>query len=354
MSENFSRFLCWNKKNLNDTIFDDVASIDLDSNAIFLAAHTSLEISQVAKKSGKESGGKSESDVLESLTSAIGQRNENTVIAITGQSGTGKSHLVKWIHANLPEDEKGMHVIYVPRELRTLRDLIGSILDGLPKSNDVEELREKLDKAVVEKKPKQLAEELLDSIRTIVKYELADYVEGQDPGIRMQLLGRSDGIDEGEVVGLPDFIFVKDIRDHLLREDGSISNIIKSIRGIREGRDSADPEFQTSDLKIDSKNVALEYSVGGDEHWRWKYIQARPEWMNLAISILNEALKHALHRASGMNEGVNIQKVFLSSRKKLKAENKELVLLFEDLAQFGFFDNFTILLINLFNINCCF
>ncbi|MDC1390754.1 ATP-binding protein [Gammaproteobacteria bacterium] len=336
MSEEFAKFLCWDKKNLNDTIFDDVASLDLDSNAIFLAAHTSLEISRV-DQNGRESGGKNESDVLESLTNAIGQRNENTVIAVTGQSGTGKSHLVKWINANLPQGKKGIHVIYVPRELRTLRELIGRVLDGLPKSDDVEKVRKKLDKAVVSKKPEQLAEELLDSIRIIIKHELADNKAEQDPEIRMQLLGRTHDTDVSKVVGLPDFMLVKGVRDHLLRKDGAIFKIINSIRDVREGRDSEDPEFQKNDLKTDAK-VHHDFGVNSDEYWKWNYIQTDPEWMTPSISILNEALKQAFYRMSGMNEGVNIQSVFESSRRQLKAENKELVLLFEDLAQFGFFD----------------
>ena len=76
--------------------------------------------------------GEGEAQILNALRDQIGIAGRNTLIAVTGDVGTGKSHAVRWVRAHLDDDPLRYRTIYVPRDLSTLRGLLGRILEGLP------------------------------------------------------------------------------------------------------------------------------------------------------------------------------------------------------------------------------
>src|SRR5215471_6296487 len=153
MTESFEGFRCWTAARVQESVFGDIAQLGLDADAVFLAAHTSLDIRHL--KGVHVETDTPEQEVLRSLTSSFGLPSENTVIAVTGASGSGKSHLVRWLRAHLSDTEPQYHLIYVPRELATLRDLIGRILDGMPASQEAAAVREEIEKAGARKSPDQ-------------------------------------------------------------------------------------------------------------------------------------------------------------------------------------------------------
>ena len=60
---------------------------------------------------GKRAGqlairGAGEIQILNALKSQFGIKKQNTLIAVTGDVGTGKSHAVRWVHAHLEEDPR--------------------------------------------------------------------------------------------------------------------------------------------------------------------------------------------------------------------------------------------------------
>ncbi len=332
MPDSFARFRCWTSDRVQESVFGDIASLGLDADAVFLAAHTSLDIRHI--KGAHIDAGTPEQGVLHALTASFGLPSENTVIAITGASGSGKSHLVRWLRAHLTEDADRYHLIYVPRELATLRDLIGRVLDGMPASPAADAVRDELEKAVAKKAADQLAEELLDKLRSVVSYELPDATEADRSDVRPVLLGRraGDGTSRREN-GLADLLLVRPIREHVLRDDGAIGGIIASLRGQRSGRDEEVPEFVAADLKIRRTGITSQL----DDSLRsvWNVVQRAPD---AACALLNEALPRAVAETLGMRAGVNLGEVFRTARAQLRDQKKDLVLLFEDLAQFGLFD----------------
>ena len=306
--------------------------LSIDDDPVFMAAHTSLQIRRIHGATVEAE--MPEVEVLRSLTNSIGDANRNTTIAITGPSGSGKSHLVRWLRAHLREDDSRYHLIYVPRDLATLRDLIGRILDGLPESSESDDVRQELEKAVGKKPADQLAEELLDRIRSVLNFEMSDSLEGQEPELRPILLGtRSESDSSRRVGGLGDLLLARGIRGHLLRSDGAIGLIVESLRGHRSGRDETIPEFSPSDLVI--KQSGIRGSLDESSRMLWEIIQRDP---GPAVRLLNEALPRAVAESLGMRPGVNLGEVFRASRMHLRDQGKDLVFLFEDLAQFGLFD----------------
>lgn len=326
----FSRFRCWNTGEVQRTIFGDIAWLGLDADAVFLAAHTSLEIEQI--RGVQQPGAEREVAVLRALDSAFGVAGQNTLIAITGPSGSGKSHLVRWVRAQLSETADSYHLIYVPKALETLRQLLGHILDRMP-GDESDAVKAELDKAVGQKRPEQLAEELLDRLRSVLGYELPEARQGQDAEMRSYLLGtRVDSETARREGGLADLLLVKPVRDHLLRPDGAIVRMVDSVRGRRRG-DEETPEFVASDFPTKQAGTASQLRGPLLQIWNLLNRDASP-----AIALLNEARNRAVAEALGMRAGVNLGEVFAKTRRRLRSEGKELVLLFEDLAQFGLFD----------------
>lgn len=326
----FSRFRCWNTGEVQRSVFGDIAWLGLDADAVFLAAHTSLDVEQI--RGVQQPGAEREVAVLRALHSGFGVTGQNTLIAITGPSGSGKSHLVRWVRAQLSETADSYHLIYVPKALETLRQLLGHILDRMP-GDESEAVKAELDKAVGQKRPEQLAEELLDRLRSVLGYELPEVRQGQDAEMRSYLLGtRVDSETARREGGLADLLLVKPVRDHLLRPDGAIVRMVDSVRGRRRG-DEETPEFLASDFPTKQAGTAAQLRGQLPQLWNLLSRDASP-----AIALLNEARNRAVAEALGMRAGVNLGEVFAKTRRRLRSEGKELVLLFEDLAQFGLFD----------------
>ena len=326
----FKAYRCWDAGTVQHTVFGDIASLGLDADAVFLAAHSSVTIDHI--KGVHHEGVVREPAVLRALTSGFGIEDSNTLIAVTGASGSGKSHLVRWVRAHLQEDAEDYHLVYVPRELATLRELLGHVLDRMP-GTESDSVRAELENAVGLKPPEQLAEELLDRLRSVLGYELADHREGTDRETRQFLLGTmaEDG-GRRRVDGIADLLLVKPVRDHFLRPGGAISRMIDSVRGERRGGDEDTPEFTADEwpTRLPKAATAL------DSNLRALFNVAGREPM--AVDLLNEARNRAIAETLGMREGVNLGEVFSTTRRRLREEGRDLVLLFEDLAQFGLFD----------------
>lgn len=333
MTDTFRGFRCWTASRVQESVFGDIASLGLDADAVFLAAHTSLDIRHV--KGAHVEAQTPEQGVLRSLTSSFGLPSENTVIAVTGPSGTGKSHLVRWLRAHLSDTDPRYHLIYVPRELATLRDLIGRVLDGMPVSVETTAVRDELEKAISRRSPVQLAEELLDRLRLVISFELSNTSDSSSSGLRAVLLGARAAVDttSRRENGLADLLLMLPLRDHMLRPDGAIRRIVDSLMGRRAGRDEEVPEFTPDDVILQRRDVQSQIEGGLRNVWR--VVQETPD---AACALLNEALPRAVADVLGMRAGVNLGEVFRRARTQLREQNKDLVLLFEDLAQFGLFD----------------
>src|SRR5215213_9913536 len=94
-------FRCWSAEGIARTVFSDIGALAGDADAVFLAAHTPVGLEH---RKGPElrSNSSGEAQVLEALTNRIGDLERNTLVAVTGGSGSGKSHVVRWVHSHLP------------------------------------------------------------------------------------------------------------------------------------------------------------------------------------------------------------------------------------------------------------
>ncbi|UCZ61890.1 ATP-binding protein [Mycolicibacterium phocaicum] len=342
IESSMATFRCWSSANIAQTVFPDIGALAGDADAIFLAAHTPTELEH---RKGAELGTSSsgESRVLEALLSRVGDVERNTLVAVTGSSGSGKSHVVRWVRAHLPMDDPRFQVLYVPRAVQTLRELLRRVIEGLPGVEGAD-LMKRVDSAFTGVKPGELQERLISEMKIALNWILDDHApfDGESSedaakredrnnmlGLRDEERGRRDGL--AELIDLPAF------RESLLRPDGALGQLVQSYFRKTSRRDDSDEIFTADDLPLRARGIRRELSSRRELSELWQIIVRNPQD---ATRLLAEALRVALPKAVGLRVagGDTLDSLFRASRKALRKERQELVLIFEDLAQFGLVD----------------
>jgi hypothetical protein len=330
------KFTCWNSASVSETVFTDIGALSRSTDAVFLAAHTPARVMHLRGPEGPvTTGGGGEAQVLAALLDDVGTYPSNTLIAVTGSSGTGKSHIVRWVYAQLRQSRRDMHVLYIPRELSNLRDLLRTLIDGLDlPDEDGQEMLARVDAAIGTTTEQEIASRLLSAMAQALRWQFPlaaptaeETAEERDlRETRELLLGnlQQDGRRRG---GLADMIEIPLIRDHLEREGGTLRVIAGSIAGKAADRGRSLSRFVPDDL---------DPRMGKDRDVRnfLSSMRVRPE---PALALLQEALYKAFPEFVGLTSGSGetLDSLFRDARIRLKESGKDLVLLFEDLVQFG-------------------
>lgn len=335
-------FRCWSVDSVGKTVYSDIGQLPADADAVFLAAHTPMVISHLR---GTELLGANSDEqlVLDALLSGVGDTDRNTLVAVTGHSGAGKSHVVRWVHSQLDATDTRFHVLYVPRAVQTVRELLKRIVVGLPGSGG-EEFMRRVDDAVGNSSPGELRDRLLGEIRLALTWTLeieppkeAENIEQKSAREeRNALLGETD--DQGKRRdGLADLLVLPHVNRTMLREGGLLDRFVQSVFEKTSRRDGHQDGFTEDDLPL--RDPGMRRAFGGNRALaeRWDLIREFPE---TALSLLDEAVRVALPKALGLtaNNGETLDLLFRQARQLLRTQGKELVLLFEDLAQFGLID----------------
>ncbi|PRX98011.1 hypothetical protein [Allonocardiopsis opalescens] len=343
MTESMKGFRCWSAKSVREAVYSDIGALPSSADAVFLAAHSPMVLSH-AKGEEKTESGQGERQVLDALIAGIGDADRNTLIAVTGGSGTGKSHVVRWVHAHVDPADERYHVLYVPRAVQTIRELLRRVVAGLPGQGG-EAFMKRIDAAVGSTNPAELKDRLLEEMRFALTWTLEPQPprEGESEQEREQreernsLLGDRD--DQGKRRnGLADLLSLEPVNRTLLRTDGRLHRFVASVYERTSRRDDDQEGFEPADLPIRETGLRRALAGNQDLMGMWEVICFDP---TPALEMLDEALRKAALKALGMRTSENevtLDELFRSSRKLLRDQGKELVLLFEDLAQFGLID----------------
>ena len=121
--------VCWSRAAIDFATQVDVGGLEADdphADAVFRAVHQSLPVRQ---ESGGGQTSVSEDDVLRAFTRPI-TSNEPLLLFVTGEKGTGKSHLVRWLKSRLGS-RPAWHVVYIEKRNTSLRRVTERILAGI-------------------------------------------------------------------------------------------------------------------------------------------------------------------------------------------------------------------------------
>ena len=310
--DEFTRFTCWSVESAQQTISTEAVS---PSRGVFLATHAPLAIRKRALVEGGSSGRGSYVTEVDVLTDFVSRVTNNGVLLlpVIGQSGTGKSHLVRWIHENL-EASPQMKVIYLPKTATSLADVVSRLLLG-SEGEEFDDLRRSSEGLDANFSQEQLERRLLDSLAEAL--------------VRAAPKSPSERALVGDVRGL--YLLMHDpfFRGHLLRSGALIPRRAKHLLEGKGQDESEIPlEFRLEDLPLDITDVT-HASAASQKIYR--VLAGNAGLQDTAVRLLNDNLDIAVMEAANLGIG-RLQKAMLRIREILQTRGDEIILLIEDFA----------------------
>ena len=282
MSETFEGFVCWSPAHVNETIVVDAVN---SSAAVFLATHRP---SQMLRRDFSAAAGGVLIDEEQLLKEFLAPNPGLLFVPIVGESGTGKSHLVRWLHLRLPEDA-GRRVVYIPKYGTNLRRVIELILSDMT-GDAVEELRRELDRAVDSLDKAGAPPRLLN--------ELAASIEDRSREPRPEPRRPHDDYRQWLEVELPKLLLDNVFRSKLLEGGGVIDRLVKeALRGKQEEDRSEPFSFGIDDLPL---SVADVRRANHDVQALFTQLIDSPTLREVAVELLNDNLAPAIRKLFGM------------------------------------------------------
>jgi hypothetical protein len=305
---------------------------EASSEAVSLAVHQPMCFER--RVIGGESGMLPPSDENELLDTFLTKNlpDGRVIVPIVGSSGTGKSHVVRWLDAQIRrmDSHERRVVIRIPKGT-SLKGVLGILLKDLH-GPEYDEYRKELVRAQEELDPEEAAGLLCEM--------LAHTVSEMGVQARQKRLTNPGDRDaqEREAFCRADFLPAL-LRNQLLRDkhfvrmaDGSDGVVKRLVAQLTEERaagadDDRQHLFTTADLRFPP---SLDREGLGRQELKAIAQLEREDRKEIAVRILNEALDDAKQRLLRLDPTVS--DLFNSVREKLLKEDKELILLVEDFA----------------------
>ena len=313
---NFTGYVCWQPEHLQDVL---KVEAERPSDAVFLATHQPSVLNRSLSYTAQDWQPYSEDDFLSEV---LDPNRDFLFVPVIGDSGTGKSHLVRWLGATVAAEARpGLRIVRIPKHHTNLRSVIGLILEGLS-GDRFKQFRQRLDVAV---ENLSIAE---GRIQLLAKLE---YLIGPDaPKESVECSGKA--LTDQELAyyarQLPAFLTEPIVRAALLAE-GSV--VDRFVREALEGR-AADKEiphqFQFTDLPLDITNT---HEINERVQSFFKKLSTRSIVQDHVLALLNHYLPAALRALYSLG-GNDLIDLIRDVRRELRQHDQQLLLLIEDFA----------------------
>jgi len=125
-ARDFAGVVCWEPAEISDRLIPQEAVYPADE--VFAATHLPMRL----RKSAFGQGAAVVCDEEELLNDLTAPNITMLLLAITGESGTGKSHLVRWLNTRLKTDRArpAQRIVYIRKYQTSLREIVLAILEG--------------------------------------------------------------------------------------------------------------------------------------------------------------------------------------------------------------------------------
>ena len=321
------------EENVTACILTEAESL---ADSQLLAVHEPMRLDRVEFHSGKVTQ-VGEGTLLDFLLE------HNRPLPLIGASGVGKSHLVRWVHAQLKrrEDHAKYHIIRIPKNA-SLPRVLTIILEDL-KGEEYQVIREKVNGVGQQLIPENVAEHIalklrqaLNAAYAAVPEELQQVQMGKiqlDESRKQQL---KDIKQHAEANRLPALFFDSVMTQYFTAPSACLHNIAlrfchgaddDSIANLRYEMSAEDFTFSGLNLRQVSPAV-LPYLVN-------QQLLTSDEKKQAAVRVVNEVIPQALGDTFGELFSFNrssFQDLIRMIRSQLLAEGRSLILLVEDLA----------------------
>ena len=309
------QYVCWNRQSVLTVTPRDAASLGL---AQFQAIHHPLRLRK--RPIGQTSGGLAveEQYVTRVLTDSVGP-DGYLLVPVVGASGSGKSHLVRWVYEQL-HDRPDWEARYLPKNRTSLRRVIEIVCTGLEGAS-IGTVREALTAAPAHTDTEEvLAERLLDELALITT----------DPPLQSELNQRELQLRDKLQNELPDILRDPVVRRRLTSEGCVVSRLVGlALHGREHGDGLDDDEIYVTgdDMPVTFEEIG---NVSKGARQLLTQMAANQTILDGVVDLINLCLPVAVKRVF-LSVNIDLIEVFRDVRRELLRQQKELVLFIEDL-----------------------
>lgn len=253
---------------------------------------------------------------------------------ITGPSGVGKSHIVRWLDAQLQRSSRreSLHIIRIPKSA-SLRRIVELILEPLAGDPRFEKSRSELTRAVAE----------VDKRGAVVLFraQIENALATRAETLRLDMHEHKERAPElrpliGHAQMLPKLFGDAALKDHF--DKNVLARVVaRALQGREDDAedDASQSQFSAEDLvlpdDIDLNAAAQPVKTYYQTQLSVQDVRRREIVADLLNSVVDTAISNVfqLEQSTG---GITLQDIILGIREVLMKDDKDLVLLVEDFA----------------------
>ncbi|WP_377480563.1 MAG: protein DpdH [Microcoleus anatoxicus] len=307
----FTKFVCWDVDRVRRVMGVEATQTP---DSIFVATHHPIAMYRQELIDAPSRVTYSEEQFLKDFLA----EQDFAFVPVLGSSGTGKSHLIRWLAANIESTQK-RRVLLIPKIGTNLKDILSLILEGMPGAS-FDEYRQRLNRATSSLTEAQAREQLLN--------QLAAAVGPNGRGDRTKL---SDV--ENYLVGAVDsFLYDPFFRkEYWLKDGGIIHQLVIHILGQRDTVEVVEERrhFSLNDLPLNVLNLQ---KAGQSARDFYSLLIGDEDTQMATVHWLNRHLDEAIAQVLSLGRA-DLQRLMGEVRETLAQQGIELVLLIEDFAK---------------------
>ncbi len=255
------------------------------------------------------------------------------ILPVIGAPGTGKSHLIRWLWATIP-DREDLVVRHIPREGTSLPSVVERIFHGVEGEQfesllvALREARNQEEGLDPSERLEHIATRLVHRIAELLTFGLGtDWRRAKDvpDDVRTALCDR---------LALPALLDDTAVQRRLTRPGGAVYQLARDIvdgYSRPEGDDEEELGFREEDLDLRAVRNVGPYARQMLTTLELPPPPGMPSMKDAAARILSDALDIASAKVIGLGS-VSLTNLLNDFRRSLAAAGKQLVLLFEDIA----------------------
>lgn len=296
------------------------------SQGDFLATHVAIKrLHLVNKFDIMPTGGKDYSEEAVYKKFVLNPENKHQFLAVYGQSGTGKSHLIRWFEAKYRYDKPENEVVlFIRRSDNTLKGTIRQLL-AIP------EVQEIANKDVFDRLVRATVNEDEQKLKGRIYHDFINEIEHDDEEheIRLTNVKRKR---------LTAFLYNEVVQNHLMSSEGPIERIYSKVAEHSSVDRDTIAQFIAEDFMVTTDLFEDIHRAGADPKAEKmaRELMADDSGMLDATKIanyLNQFVNDVIQRCAGIEPG-DFRDIFQDIRKELYRIGKNLTLFIEDVTSF--------------------
>ncbi len=320
-------FVCWDDARVRQVMQTEALQ---DNEADFLATHRPMRLrihgQRTPVSEPDAGGGHDEHAVLRAFLDSP----DHAFATVTGDVGTGKSHLIRWLAMQLPETER-RRVVLLPRINTNLRSALLQIVKGMT-GDQVEQFRSRIQTAGEASSQEAAAERLLSELA--IACGAASHGGGDEGSMDWWKTGSlPSGVGRDQLRYLaedaPTLLYDPIFRNFLLRPGGSIRRLVQHAFGQNERVETAEAKEQFEDVDLPKEGDVDLSAAARSSRELWRDIGYDPTERAALVAWLNHNLPTAIRGVLNIGRD-ELTNVMTAVRRELAGQGRELVILIED------------------------